>query len=150
MDLTKVTLPTFILERRSLLEMYADFFAHPEDFIHGSEVSTAEERFVSIVRYYLNAFYPARKSGVAKKPYNPILGETFRCRWTVPGVPLADEKTTSGPFPGSDVNQVTFLAEQVSHHPPISAFYAEHPAKKISLSAYIWTKSSFLGLSIGK
>uniref|UniRef100_A0A914VFD3 Uncharacterized protein n=1 Tax=Plectus sambesii TaxID=2011161 RepID=A0A914VFD3_9BILA len=31
MDLTKVTLPTFILERRSLLEMYADFFAHPDD-----------------------------------------------------------------------------------------------------------------------
>lgn len=34
----------------------------------------------SVVRYYLNAFYAARKSGVAKKPYNPILGETFRCR----------------------------------------------------------------------
>lgn len=28
MDLTKVTLPTFILERRSLLEMYADFFGN--------------------------------------------------------------------------------------------------------------------------
>jgi hypothetical protein len=37
----------------------------------------------------------------------------------------------------------------VSHHPPISAFYAEHPAKQISLTAHIWTKSSFLGLSIG-
>lgn len=33
MDLTKVVLPTFILERRSLLEMYADFFAHPDLFI---------------------------------------------------------------------------------------------------------------------
>ena len=32
MDLTRVVLPTFILERRSLLEMYADFFAHPELF----------------------------------------------------------------------------------------------------------------------
>lgn len=46
--------------------------------------------------------------------------------------------------------KVTFIAEQVSHHPPISAFYAEHPAKQISLSAHIWTKSSFLGLSIGE
>ena len=27
-----MTLPTFILERRSLLEMYADFFAHPDLF----------------------------------------------------------------------------------------------------------------------
>ncbi|KAK2728075.1 hypothetical protein QYM36_008526 [Artemia franciscana] len=33
MDLTKVTLPTFVLERRSLLEMYADFFAHPDIFL---------------------------------------------------------------------------------------------------------------------
>lgn len=78
MDLTKVTLPTFILERRSLLEMYADFFAHPEDFLHADELIGPEERMISVVKYYLNAFYPARKSGVAKKPYNPILGETFR------------------------------------------------------------------------
>ncbi|CAD5207877.1 unnamed protein product [Bursaphelenchus okinawaensis] len=149
MDLTKVTLPTFILERRSLLEMYADFFTHPEDFVRSSDINTPEERFVAVVRYYLNAFYPARKSGVAKKPYNPILGETFRCRWTVPGQPNSGHKTKAGPFPGSDANQVTFIAEQVSHHPPISAFYAEHPGKKISLNAHIWTKSSFLGLSIG-
>lgn len=36
MDLTKVALPTFILERRSLLEMYADYFAHPEHFLRYS------------------------------------------------------------------------------------------------------------------
>ncbi|KAK0168763.1 hypothetical protein PV327_002533 [Microctonus hyperodae] len=63
MDLTKVALPTFILERRSLLEMYADYFAHPKHFV--------------------------------------------------------------------------------------SAFYAEHRAKKISFNAHVWTKSKFLGLSIG-
>ena len=33
MDLTKIVLPTFILERRSLLEMFADFFAHPDLFV---------------------------------------------------------------------------------------------------------------------
>lgn len=33
MDLTKVALPTFILERRSLLEMYADYFTHPNQFV---------------------------------------------------------------------------------------------------------------------
>lgn len=33
MDLTKVVLPTFILEKRSLLEMYADFLAHPDLFV---------------------------------------------------------------------------------------------------------------------
>ncbi|RCN32197.1 hypothetical protein ANCCAN_22010 [Ancylostoma caninum] len=149
MDLTKVTLPTFILERRSLLEMYADFFAHPDAFIVTVDLESPQERFVSVVKYYLNAFYAARKSGVAKKPYNPILGETFRCRYNVPGLPNSGKKTESGPFPGSDENQLTFIAEQVSHHPPVSAFYAEHPAKRISFHAHIYTKSSFLGLSIG-
>lgn len=33
MDLTKVVLPTFILERRSLLEMFADCLGHPNLFI---------------------------------------------------------------------------------------------------------------------
>lgn len=33
MDLTRVALPTFILEKRSLLEMFADFLGHPELFL---------------------------------------------------------------------------------------------------------------------
>lgn len=40
MDLTKVVLPTFILERRSLLEMYADYFAHPDLFLKWVEQCT--------------------------------------------------------------------------------------------------------------
>ena len=32
---------------------------------------------------------------------------------------------------------------------PVSAFYSEHYNKRISLDGYIWTKSKFLGLSIG-
>ena len=33
--------------------------------------------------------------------------------------------------------------------PPVSAFYAEHYNKRVSLCGHIWTKSKFLGLSIG-
>ena len=73
MDLTKVVLPTFILERRSLLEMYADFFAHPDLFISIADQPTPESRFIQVVKWYLSAFHAGRKSSVAKKPYNPIL-----------------------------------------------------------------------------
>lgn len=52
MDLTKIVLPTFILERRSLLEMYADFFAHPDIFVEIAEKKTPEERMVQ-VRYHI-------------------------------------------------------------------------------------------------
>lgn len=84
MDLTKVVLPTFILERRSLLEMYADFFAHPDLFCSIPDFETPEQRFIQTVKWYLSAFHAGRKSSVAKKPYNPILGETFRCFWNIP------------------------------------------------------------------
>lgn len=84
MDLTKVVLPTFILERRSLLEMYADYFAHPDLFLKIAELKEPRERMVQVVRWYLSAYHAGRKSSVAKKPYNPIIGEIFRCHWNIP------------------------------------------------------------------
>lgn len=152
MDLTKVALPTFILERRSLLEMYADYFAHPDMFVKIPDLSSERERMIQVVQWYMCSYHAGRKSSVAKKPYNPILGEIFQCYWDIPGLePSPDhlEPVSDGPVPWCTPNQLTFVAEQVSHHPPISAFYAEHYNKKISFTAYVWTKSKFLGLSIG-
>jgi len=131
-----------------------------------------------LIRWYLGAFHAGRRSEVAKKPYNPILGETFQCYWhlegynssnaldkdkagaSASGIPKTEGMTSGsssfvGPdgtlFPWiQDSDALVFFGEQVSHHPPISAFYAEHPRKKISLNAHIWTKSKFLGLSIGR
>uniref|UniRef100_A0A8C0IZD9 Oxysterol-binding protein n=1 Tax=Chelonoidis abingdonii TaxID=106734 RepID=A0A8C0IZD9_CHEAB len=151
MDLTKVVLPTFILERRSLLEMYADFFAHPDLFVSISDQKDPKDRMVQVVRWYLSAFHAGRKGSVAKKPYNPILGEIFRCHWILPNAENEDnmEPVSEGPVPWVTKNSVTFVAEQVSHHPPISAFYAECFSKRIQFNAHIWTKSKFLGMSIG-
>ncbi|XP_075280621.1 oxysterol-binding protein-related protein 9 isoform X4 [Opisthocomus hoazin] len=151
MDLTKVVLPTFILERRSLLEMYADFFAHPDLFVSISDQKDPKERMVQVVKWYLSAFHAGRKGSVAKKPYNPILGEIFRCHWVLPGTEGEDdmEPVSEGPVPWVSKSSVTFVAEQVSHHPPISAFYAECFSKRIQFNAHIWTKSKFLGMSVG-
>uniref|UniRef100_A0A8C4ZJF0 Oxysterol-binding protein n=1 Tax=Gadus morhua TaxID=8049 RepID=A0A8C4ZJF0_GADMO len=154
MDLTKVVLPTFILERRSLLEMYADFFAHPDLFVSIAEQPEPRERMVQVVKWYLSAFHAGRKGSVAKKPYNPILGEVFYCHWDMPNEtaeepPPPPEPLSDGPLPWVSPNNVSFVAEQVSHHPPISAFYAECSGKKIQFNAHIWTKSKFLGMSIG-
>lgn len=196
MDLTKVVLPTFILERRSLLEMYADFFAHPDLFVAIADGSSPEDRFIAVVRWYLSAFHAGRKSSVAKKPYNPVLGEVFKCCWDIPGYIHTDNsnksnngtsfstshsssssstvhstsisssyvqsssnndckntgeylKSSHNDSPVFSPGNLTFIAEQVSHHPPVSAFYAEHPAKRIQCTGHIYTKSAFLGLSIG-
>uniref|UniRef100_A0A673MK45 Oxysterol-binding protein n=1 Tax=Sinocyclocheilus rhinocerous TaxID=307959 RepID=A0A673MK45_9TELE len=135
----------------SLLEMYADFFAHPDLFVSIAEQQDPRDRMVQVVKWYLSAFHAGRKGSVAKKPYNPILGEVFFCHWDLPETedPASSESVSDGPLPWSSKNSVSFVAEQVSHHPPISAFYAECFSKKIQFNAHIWTKSKFLGMSIG-
>ena len=162
MDLTKIVLPTFILERRSLLEMYSDFFAHPDLFLDIPDGNSPEDRMIRALKWYLSSFHAGRKSSMAKKPYNPILGETFRCNWKLPSDKYLSPDTTKNieanrcpkevaresALPECGPDELTFLAEQVSHHPPISAFYAEHVNKRISTCAHIYTKSSFLGMSV--
>ncbi|KAI5106402.1 oxysterol-binding protein-related protein 10 isoform X1 [Silurus meridionalis] len=159
MDLTRVVLPTFILEKRSLLEMYANFMAHPDMFLAITAGATPEERIVRFVEYYLTAFHEGRKGAVAKKPYNPILGESFLCSWDVPHEKVRPLRTnTSGPAPSatplnstdsSHCYQLHFVAEQVSHHPPVSGFYCECKERGMCVNAHVWTKSKFMGMSVG-
>nr|XP_038938615.1 oxysterol-binding protein-related protein 10 isoform X7 [Rattus norvegicus]XP_038938619.1 oxysterol-binding protein-related protein 10 isoform X7 [Rattus norvegicus] len=159
MDLTKVVLPTFILEKRSLLEMYADFMAHPDLLLAITAGATPEERVISFVEYYLTAFHEGRKGTLAKKPYNPIIGETFHCSWEVPKDRVKSKWTSPHPpischeHPMADdpskSYKLRFVAEQVSHHPPISCFYCECKEKRLCVNTHVWTKSKFMGMSVG-
>ncbi|KAM4601630.1 oxysterol-binding protein-related protein 11 [Polymixia lowei] len=152
MDLTRVVLPTFILEKRSLLEMYADFMSHPDLFVAITDGNSPEDRMVRFVEYYLTSFHEGRKGAIAKKPYNPIIGETFHCSWGVPKGPEASKEAAPGiPAPAApqDCYQVRFVAEQVSHHPPVSGFYAECQERRMCVNTHVWTKSKFMGMSIG-
>ncbi|XP_072118195.1 oxysterol-binding protein-related protein 11 isoform X2 [Mobula birostris] len=162
MDLTRVVLPTFILEKRSLLEMYADFMSHPDLFIAIADGATPEERMIRFVEYYLTSFHEGRKGAVAKKPYNPIIGETFHCSWNVPKNASSVSCNTSSQScllksecsdglegRGQSDYLLRFVSEQVSHHPPVSGFYVECEEKNICANTHVWTKSKFMGMSIG-
>ncbi|KAM7176756.1 oxysterol-binding protein-related protein 10 isoform 2-T2 [Macrochelys suwanniensis] len=160
MDLTRVVLPTFILEKRSLLEMYANFMAHPDLFLSIAAGATPEERIICFVEYYLTAFHEGRKGAVAKKPYNPIIGESFHCSWDVPTDKVKSFRTNSASVVSKDQTKefgqdqsecykLRFVAEQVSHHPPVSCFYCECKEKRMCVNAHVWTKSKFMGMSIG-
>ncbi|KAF2988641.1 hypothetical protein EK904_007392 [Melospiza melodia maxima] len=165
MDLTRVVLPTFILEKRSLLEMYADFMSHPDLFVAITNGGGPEERMIRFVEYYLTSFHEGRKGAIAKKPYNPIIGETFHCSWRLPKSSVATEAGTNCSAHSAseqlappkdaegqaepDCYTVKFVAEQVSHHPPVSGFYAECVERSMCVNAHVWTKSKFLGMSIG-
>ncbi|GLH14142.1 Oxysterol-binding protein [Gryllus bimaculatus] len=142
MDLTRVVLPTFILERRSLLEMFADCMGHPDLFVRITDEPSPKERMMAMVEWYLTSFHMGRNGSVAKKPYNPIIGETFHCSWALPTSSSNDKDDNK------DV-RISYTAEQVSHHPPVTAFYVECPEKKMCVNASIWTKSNFSGVSVG-
>jgi hypothetical protein len=84
-----------------------------------TDYQTPRERFIQVVKWYLSAFHAGRKSTVAKKPYNPILGEIFQCYYDIGlSSDLAENQTKDGPVPWASENNVTFIAEQTSHHPP--------------------------------
>nr|XP_053629091.1 oxysterol-binding protein-related protein 11-like [Cherax quadricarinatus] len=120
------------------------------------DAKTSEERIQQVVKWYLTSIHVGRNGSVAKKPYNPIIGEVFHCSWRIPrdfnsksqeATETSEGKTAEGKK-GSFIT-IKFSAEQVSHHPPVSAFYFECPEKQLSINAHIWTKSKFMGMSIG-
>lgn len=140
--------------------MYANFMAHPDLFLSIAAGATPEERIICFVEYYLTAFHEGRKGAVAKKPYNPIIGETFHCSWDVPKDKVKAFRTNGASTVSKDsakelgqdqstCYKLRFVAEQVSHHPPVSCFYCECKEKKMCVNAHVWTKSKFMGMSIG-
>ena len=86
------------------------------------------ERFLDVLRYFLSGFH-IRPKGV-KKPYNPIIGEYFRCQWKF-----------------EDNTESFYIGEQVSHHPPISCFVYSSPENNLLISGSLRPKSKFLGNS---
>jgi oxysterol-binding protein 1 len=104
-DMTKMTLPVTFNEPTSLL------YRCCEDMEYADLLDLAADRSDSIERLmYVAAFaaseYASTIDRVAK-PFNPLLGETFE-------------------YVRPDKNY-RFFIEQVSHHPPIGAAWAESP-----------------------
>jgi len=136
MDLSRIVLPTFILEPRSMLEKLSDFLTHNEILALVSTLDDPLDRILAITKWYLSGFY-VKPKGV-KKPYNPILGEFFRCRFQ-------HKNATS-----DEVDSTTwFISEQVSHHPPISSFYVSNRKKGFVMNGSIHFRTKFMGTSVG-
>jgi hypothetical protein len=129
MDLHRVTLPTFVLEPRSMLERITDFMAHPEFILPISEIEDDTQRFIAVVKWFLSGWH-IKPKGV-KKPFNPVLGEFFRCKYKY-----------------QDGSDAFYIAEQVSHHPPASAYFYTCPQHKVIITGDLKPKSRFYGNSV--
>ncbi|KAL4811020.1 hypothetical protein BDV18DRAFT_155630 [Aspergillus unguis] len=127
-DLSRVVLPTFILEPRSMLERITNFMAHPETLLPMPTKDDPLERFVSVVKFYLSGWH-IKPPGV-KKPLNPVLGETYTCSWEYP-----------------DGTHGYYISEQTSHHPPKSSYFFMAPEHHIRIDGTLKPRSKFLGNS---
>eukprot|EP01080_Neovahlkampfia_damariscottae_P004261 gene4261-7597_t len=130
MDLTKIMIPCEFLEPRSLLEKLTDLMSHSDIIMRAPDLNSDVERMIEVVRWYLSGWH-VKPRGV-KKPFNPVLGEVFRARYNF-----------------KDDSVMTYFAEQMSHHPPISAVYGENKEKGVIMEGWYHPQSRFYGNSVG-
>ncbi|XP_012486063.1 oxysterol-binding protein-related protein 3A [Gossypium raimondii] len=117
-----VTLPVLIFEPMSMLQKMAELMEYSYLLDLADECEDPYMRLVYTTSWAISVYYAYQRTW---KPFNPILGETY-------------EMVNHG--------GITFIAEQVSHHPPMSAGHAENEHFIYDISSKVKTK--FLGNSI--
>lgn len=127
-DLSRITLPTFILERKSMLERITNQLQQPDILLEAHSSKDPIQRFLLVVKWYLSGWHIAPKA--VKKPLNPVLGEFFTSYWDLP-----------------NGDQAYYIAEQTSHHPPKSSYFYMIPNQRIRVDGACVPKSRFLGNS---
>ncbi|KAL1546332.1 Oxysterol-binding protein-related protein 3A [Salvia divinorum] len=117
-----VTLPVLIFEPMTMLQKMAELMEYSYLLELADECDDPHMRLVYAASWFISV-YPAIQR--TWKPFNPILGETY-------------ELVNHG--------GITFIAEQVSHHPPMSAAHAENEHFIYDITSKLKTK--FLGNSV--
>eukprot|EP00472_Partenskyella_glossopodia_P014679 CAMPEP_0197522730 /NCGR_PEP_ID=MMETSP1318-20131121/7817_1 /TAXON_ID=552666 /ORGANISM="Partenskyella glossopodia, Strain RCC365" /LENGTH=370 /DNA_ID=CAMNT_0043075195 /DNA_START=185 /DNA_END=1297 /DNA_ORIENTATION=+ len=115
-----VSLPVTIFESRSFLERMTDHWAFAPLYLNkAAQSKTPEERLKWAIAFVVSGLHNGCKQ---KKPFNPILGETYQ-----------------GTYPDG----TNIFLEQISHHPPVSMYELEGPGKAWKLRGYNEYKASF-------
>ncbi|KAG8514752.1 Oxysterol-binding protein-related protein 3, partial [Galemys pyrenaicus] len=103
-DLSKVAMPVELNEPLNTLQRLCEELEYSELLDKASQIPDALERMVYVAAFAVSA-YASSYFRAGSKPFNPVLGETYEC--------IREDKG------------FRYFAEQVSHHPPISACHAD-------------------------
>ncbi|XP_018596228.1 oxysterol-binding protein-related protein 3 isoform X1 [Scleropages formosus] len=103
-DLSKVAMPVALNEPLNTLQRLCEELEYSELLDQAAATLDPFERMVYIATFAVSG-YASSYCRAGGKPFNPVLGETYEC-----------DRPDKG---------FRFIAEQVSHHPPISACHAE-------------------------
>ncbi|KAI9738912.1 MAG: Oxysterol binding protein [Claussenomyces sp. TS43310] len=129
-DLSSLTAPPFILSSTSLVEFSAYWAEHPSIFVAPASEQDPQKRALLVLKWFLSTLkqqYASRsdKYGNEKKPLNPFLGELYLGKW------IDAAGTTE------------LVSEQVSHHPPATAYHISNDQHGVILEGYNAQKASF-------
>ncbi|KAG4428450.1 hypothetical protein IFR05_016068 [Cadophora sp. M221] len=172
----RFSLPSQLLEPTPNLE-YWNYLDQPHTFVAIGDSDDAFDRMLEVLRFWFTKDLKYVK-GKPCKPYNSTLGEFFRCNWevqdTAPAITASKMQSAAGsaassikskktpaasrnPSPPADtkvveksgrVVKVSYLTEQTSHHPPVSAFFVDCPEKGLTARGFDQISAKFTGTSI--
>uniref|UniRef100_A0A672NMM1 Oxysterol-binding protein n=1 Tax=Sinocyclocheilus grahami TaxID=75366 RepID=A0A672NMM1_SINGR len=126
MELSKITMPIVFNEPLSFLQRITEYMEHTYLIHKACTLSDSIERMQLVAAFAVSAV--ASQWDRTGKPFNPLLGETFELT--------------------RDEEGYHMISEQVSHHPPISAFYSESLNQDFSFHGSIYPKLKFWGKSV--
>ncbi|KAK0067140.1 oxysterol-binding protein-related protein 6 [Biomphalaria pfeifferi] len=124
-DLTKISMPVTLNEPLSMLQRLCEELEYSELLDKAAEYDDPLERMIYVAAFAVSG-YASSYYREGHKPFNPLLGETYEC--------IREDKGWK------------FIAEQVCHHPPISACYCE--SKNFKLWQDVRMKTKFWGKSM--
>ncbi|XP_021716127.1 oxysterol-binding protein-related protein 3C-like [Chenopodium quinoa] len=117
-----VTLPVIIFEPMTMLQKMAELMEYSHLLNQADECEDPYMQLVYSASWAISVYYAFQRTW---KPFNPILGETYEM---------------------VNHNGMTFISEQVSHHPPMSAGHCENEHFTYDVTSKLKTK--FLGNSV--
>ncbi|XP_077519316.1 oxysterol-binding protein-related protein 1-like [Amblyomma americanum] len=123
-ELSKITMPVVFNEPLSFLQRISENMEYSELLVQADEAADPIDRIELVTAFAVSALSSNLER--LSKPFNPLLGETYE-------------------LVRDDVG-FRMVCEQVSHHPPVSAFHAESSHFKVHGSVY--PKLKFWGKSI--
>ncbi|XP_045905425.1 oxysterol-binding protein-related protein 1 isoform X2 [Micropterus dolomieu] len=126
MELSKITMPVIFNEPLSFLQRLTEYMEHTYLIHQANTSSDSIERMKCVAAFAVSAV--ASQWERTGKPFNPLLGETYE---------LVREDL-----------DFRLISEQVSHHPPVSAFHAEGLKEDFVFHGSIYPKLKFWGKSV--
>ncbi|ORY47691.1 Oxysterol-binding protein [Rhizoclosmatium globosum] len=124
-DLSTIAMPIALNEPLNLLQKLAEELEYCELLDAAADTDDVVDRMVLISAFAVSG-YASTVNRAGRKPFNPLLGETFEC--------IRPDKGFK------------FVAEKVSHHPPVMACHAE--SEKYVFFQDNLVKSKFWGKSM--